>query len=280
MNKVKITILGSGTCVPSLKRSSPSVLVRLENATILLDMGAGTIRRLLEAGVSISDVSHVLLSHLHPDHTGEFVSFLFATKYPEAYRRRKPFIVAGCRGLKDFYHRLTAIYGEWIQLDRDLLNLIEVDHMNGDLLQFDTFDVQTLPLDHIETSVGFRIVTSGGSSVVYTGDTDFCENAITLADDADILICESAVPDELQVSGHLTPSLAGRIASEAKVKNLILTHFYPECDTVDITAQCRKTYDGPLILARDLMEIEIDGDEVIMKNSGVRSQKTEVRIQE
>jgi ribonuclease BN (tRNA processing enzyme) len=270
MKNVTITILGSGTCVPSLMRSSPSALVTLENATILLDMGAGTIRRLLEAGVSMSAVSHVLLSHLHPDHTGEFVSFLFATKYPEAYRRRKPFIVAGCRGLKDFYQRLTAIYGEWIQFERGLLNLIEVDHMNGDLLHFDTFDIQTLPLDHIETSVGFRIVTSDGTSVVYTGDTDFCENAITLAGDADVLICESAVPDELKVPGHLTPSLAGKIASEAKVKNLVLTHFYPECDTVDITAQCRKTYDGPLILARDLMEIEIEGGEVIVKNPGVR----------
>jgi len=272
MESVKITILGSGTCVPSLERSSPSVLVRLENATILLDLGAGTIRRLLETGVSISDVSHVLLSHLHPDHTGELVSFLFATKYPEIYRRRNPFILGGCRGLKDFYYRLAAIYGEWIQLDRDLLNLIEVDRTNGDLLHFETFDIHTLPLDHIETSVGFRIVTSDGSSVVYTGDTDFCENAITLANDADIFICESAVPDELKVPGHLTPSLAGRIASEAKVKYLILTHFYPECDTVDIAAQCRKTYDGPLILARDLMEIEIEGEEVIVKNPGTRSQ--------
>jgi ribonuclease BN (tRNA processing enzyme) len=273
MKNVKITILGSGTCVPSLTRSSPSVLVRLGNATILLDMGAGTIRRLLEADVSISDVSHVLLSHLHPDHTGEFVSFLFATKYPEAYRRRKPFIVAGCRGLKDFYHGLAAIYGEWIQLDRGLLNLIEVDHAQEDHIHFDTFDIQTLPLDHIETSVGFRIVTSDRLSVVYTGDTDFCENVITLANDADILICESAVPDELKVPGHLTPSLAGRIASEAKVKHLVLTHFYPECDTVDITAQCRNTYDGPLILARDLMEIEIDGAEVRVKKGGIRSKK-------
>jgi ribonuclease BN (tRNA processing enzyme) len=272
MKNMKITILGSGTCVPSLKRSSPSVLVRLENATILFDMGAGTIRRLLEAGASISDVTHVLFSHLHPDHTGEFVSFLFATKYPQTYRRRNPFIVAGCRGLKNFYDRLTLVYGQWIQLDRGLLNLIEVDDTRKDYVHFETFDIQTLPLDHIETSVGFRIITSAGKSFVYTGDTDFCENAIRLADSADILICESAMPDDLKVTGHLTPSLAGKIASEAKVKHLVLTHFYPECDVVDISAQCRKTYDGPLILARDLMEIEIEGNEVKVKKSGVSGQ--------
>jgi len=248
------------------------VLVRLKNATLLLDLGAGTIRRLLEAGVSISDISHILLSHLHPDHTGELVSFIFATKYPETYRRRNSFTIAGCRGLNDFYNRLTMVYGKWIQLDRGLLNLVEVDHAQEDHVHFDTFDIQTLPLDHIETSVGFRIVTSDGLSVVYTGDTDFCENAITLANDADLLICESAVPDELKVSGHLTPSLAGRIASEAKVKHLVLTHFYPECDTVDIKAQCRKTYDGPLILARDLMEIEVDEAGARVKKTGVGGQ--------
>ncbi|MBN2516135.1 MAG: MBL fold metallo-hydrolase [Deltaproteobacteria bacterium] len=274
MKNVKITILGSGTCVPSLKRSSPSVLVRLGNDTILLDVGAGTIRRLLEAGGSIYDVSHVLFSHLHPDHTGEFVPFLFATKYPETYRRRNPFIVAGCRGLSDFYDRLTVVYGQWIQLDRGLLNLVEVDNAKEDHVHFDSFDIKTLPLDHIETSIGFRIIMADGTSIVYTGDTDFCGNAITLADDADILICESAMPDALKVPGHLTPSLAGKIASEAKVKHLVLTHFYPECDTVDVTAQCRKTYDGPLILAQDLMEIEIEGAEVRVKKTGARSQES------
>jgi ribonuclease BN (tRNA processing enzyme) len=56
----------------------------------------------------------------------------------------------------------------------------------------------------------------------------------------------------------MTPSLAGEIASRAKVGQLVLTHFYPKCDHTDIKKQCRKTYDGPLILAEDLMRIKID----------------------
>ena len=36
-----------------------------------------------------------------------------------------------------------------------------------------------------------------------------------------------------------------------------MTHFYPECDSADIEAECRKTYDGPLVLARDLMVVDV-----------------------
>jgi ribonuclease BN (tRNA processing enzyme) len=93
--------------------------------------------------------------------------------------------------------------------------------------------------------------------VAYSGDTDFCENAVGLARDADLLICEAAFPDAMKVKGHLTPSLAGRIAMEAGVKRLLLTHFYPECESIDVEAQCRRTYDGPLILASDLMVVDV-----------------------
>ena len=272
MGKVKITILGSGTCVPSLKRSSPSVFMETGGENILLDLGAGTMRRLLEAGATISGITHLFFTHLHPDHTGEFVSFLFATKYPETYRRRTPFFVAGGMGMKDFYLRLRGVYGQWIELEPGMMNLMEVDQKRPDLLHFDSFDLYTLPMEHIESSVGFRIVTSDGISIAYTGDTDFCENAVTIARDADIFICESALPDELKVPGHLTPSLAGEIAKRARVKQLVLTHFYPECDSVDIEAQCRRTYGGPLILARDLMQMEVSRSGIRVIKSGVKSQ--------
>lgn len=257
MGKVKITILGSGTCVPSLKRGSPSILIQTGDNNILLDLGAGTIRRLLETGITITEVTHLFFTHFHPDHTGEFVSFLFATKYPETYGRKIPFIVAGGRGMKDFFHGLREVYGHWIELEPGIMELMEFGHDRSGHFDFGSFDVQALPMKHIESSIGFRIMFPDGISVVYTGDTDFCENAITIAGGADILICESALPDELKIPGHLTPSLAGKIATQADVKQLVLTHFYPECDSADIEAQCRKTYDGPLILAQDLMEIKV-----------------------
>ena len=254
---IKVTILGSGTCVPSLKRSSCSFILQTCDRSLLFDLGVGTIRRLLEAGVTISQVTHLFFSHFHPDHTGEFVSFLFATKYPQTYRRRSSFSVIGAKGLQGFYNGLRKVYGNWIELEPGLMNLIELNNCEQDQFVDEIFSVDTLPMVHIESSIGYRVKTTDGTSVVYTGDTDFCENVITLARDADLLICEAALPDAMRVEGHLTPSLAGRIATEAKVKKLVLTHFYPECDTVDVETECRKTYDGPLLLARDLMIVDV-----------------------
>jgi len=257
MDPVKITILGSGTCVPSLRRSSCSILMDTNDTKLLFDLGAGTMRRLLEAGTMISEISYLFFSHLHPDHTGEFVPFLFATKYPETYSRRTSFTVAGAVGLKSFYDGLKKVYGYWIELEGNLLNLIEFDNSAPDGLSLKAFDVETMPMEHIESSIGFRITTPEGTSVVYTGDTDLCDNAVTLARNADILICEASLPEGMKVSGHLTPSLAGEIAAQANAKRLVLTHFYPECDMVDIEAECRKTYQGHLTLAEDLLQIEV-----------------------
>jgi ribonuclease BN (tRNA processing enzyme) len=137
------------------------------------------------------------------------------------------------------------------------MNVLDLNNCEQDQFVDDIFSVDTLPMAHIESSIGYRVTATDGTSVAYTGDTDFWENAIALARDADLFICESALPDAMRVEGHLTPSLAGRIATEAKVKKLMLTHFYPECDTVDVEAECRKTYDGPLLLASDLMVVNV-----------------------
>jgi ribonuclease BN (tRNA processing enzyme) len=254
---IRVIILGSGTCVPSVKRSSSSFLLQIRDNLLLFDLGAGTMRRLLEAGFTISQVSHIFFSHLHPDHTGEFVSFLFATKYPQTYRRRPPFQIIGSRGFHNFYDGLRTVYKEWIALEPGFMNLVEMDNDGRDQLATDYFSVDTLPMSHIESSIGYRITGADGTIVAYSGDTDYCKNTVALARDANLFICEAALPDAMKVEGHLTPSLAGRIATEAGVKKLLLTHFYPECESVDIEVQCRKDYKGPLIVARDLMVVDV-----------------------
>jgi ribonuclease BN (tRNA processing enzyme) len=93
--------------------------------------------------------------------------------------------------------------------------------------------------------------------VVYSGDTGFCDAVVELAQGADLLILESSFPDGEACDGHLTPSLAGRMATLAGVERLVLIHFYPECLRTDITAQCRRTYGGELILGEDLLLLRV-----------------------
>lgn len=252
-----VTILGSGTCVPSLKRSSCSILFETGGEKLLFDAGAGTMRRLLEAGIHIFDLSYIFLSHFHPDHTAEIVPLLFATKYPDASARKKPLKLAGGRGLIYFFNGLKKAHGHWIDLPANLFGMFEFDNTASDRHDFGRFYVETTPMKHNPESVAYRIRTSEGKTLVYSGDTDYCENLVDLAKNADLFICEASFPDALKRKGHLTPSLAGDLAAKAGVSKLVLIHFYPECDTADLRRECRRTFDGPLVLATDLQRLEL-----------------------
>jgi ribonuclease BN (tRNA processing enzyme) len=256
-NSMSVTILGSGTCVPSLRRSSCSVLLEIDSTKLLFDSGPGTMRRLLESGSTIFDITSIFYSHFHPDHTGELVPFLFATRYPDVSQRKSPLTIVAGKGFAELYRGLKKIYGSWIELAPELFRIIELNCKASDIQIFNNFTVQSMPVEHNPESIAYKITGAGGQSVVYSGDTDFSENLVTLAKDVDLLICESALPDNLRTKGHLTPSIAGKIATLANVRKLVLTHFYPECDQVDIEKECRQTYDGPLVLAEDLMRIEL-----------------------
>lgn len=255
-NNFSVTILGSGTCVPTLDRSACAVLMRVGDNHLVFDAGPGTMRRLLEAGVFVFEVSHLFFSHFHPDHTGELVPFLFANKYPENHRKQN-LVLCGGPDFKHFYLQLKSVYHEWIDVS-GRLDLVEFGTTPNGAHLFDGFTLSTTPVAHSPESIAYKVTTPEGASVVYSGDTDESENLVALSQNADLLICESALPDSMKVPGHLTPSYAGRIAARANVKKLVLTHFYPECETVDIVQQCRKTYSGPLILAKDLLTIELD----------------------
>lgn len=256
---INVTILGSGTCVPLLQRSSCSVLMQTGGSRLLFDSGPGTMRRLLEADTTIFDLDYIFYSHFHPDHSAELIPLLFATKYPDGNRRQSPLTIIAGRGLTDFFAGLKAVYGKWIEFPPGLLQFLELDNTSRDSRNFNNFRVDSTPVEHNPESIAYRITSTDGSSVVYSGDTDYSENLIELAKKADLLICESAMPDRLQVKGHLTPSIAGEIASRAAVQQLVLTHFYPDCEDVDVRQECRKTYRGPLLMAEDLMQIEVIG---------------------
>jgi len=254
---IHITILGSGTCVPSLTRSSCALLAEIGDKKLLFDCGPGTMHRLLEAGTTIFDISFIFLSHFHPDHSGELVPFLFSNKYIGVNLRKHPLTIVAGKGFSDFYNRLKNVYGHWIELEPDFFKIIELDNQSPDSHDFEDFTVTSVPMEHNQESIAYRIALPDGISFVYSGDTDFNTRLADLAKDTDLLICESALPDALKVKGHLTPSLAGEIAARANVRKLMLIHFYPQCDQTDIEKECRKTYNGQLILAEDLMKTEI-----------------------
>lgn len=253
MENTYITVLGSGTCVPSTRRSSPALLVSCNDMHLLLDLGSGTMRRLAEIGLSIHDIDLIFLSHFHPDHCADLVPFLFATKYAFSQPRTKGLHLVGGPGLHTFFNGLQGVFGQWIIPKGYEFHL----HEAKGCLSLGNITLKTLPLNHIENSTGLRIEIFQKKSVVYSGDTDFCENIINLANHCDLLILECALPDSLKVTGHLSPSLAAKIAQESGCKRLLLTHFYPPCDETNIFQVVKRGFAGEIIIAEDLMKIEV-----------------------
>ena len=256
-NIMKLVILGSGTSVPNPQRASPSIALFIDDQFLLMDIGPGTLRQLAIAGLSFEDIDYVCISHFHPDHTADLIHFFFATRYPPILSTRKPFTIIAPKGFNQFVALLKRPYGKWLDLPDGLMRIEELHTGREDKKEFNDFTVASVPVNHTPHSLGFRIEDSSGKVIVYSGDTGYCEEMVDLARDADLLILESSFPDEKEIKGHLTPSRAGDIATRSGAKKLLLTHFYPECLKVDIEAQCRKTYQGELILATDLMSLSV-----------------------
>jgi ribonuclease BN (tRNA processing enzyme) len=254
---MEIIILGSGTTVPLAERASPSIALFIGKVFILLDIGPGTVRQLTIAGLTHEDIDYVAVSHLHPDHTADLIHLIFATRHPPVLKKRKPFTIIGPKGFSGFLELLKRPYGTWLDLPAGLMEIEELHTDTGDRREFKGFTLHSTPLRHTAQSIGFRIEDSSGNSLVYSGDTGYCEEMVDLAKGADLLILESSFPDGHGVEGHLTPSQAGEIAARSGAKRLVLTHFYPECLGSDIEGQCRKTYQGELILAADFIHISV-----------------------
>ncbi|MEN8211918.1 MAG: MBL fold metallo-hydrolase, partial [Thermodesulfobacteriota bacterium] len=252
--RIKITILGSGTCVPSMKRHSCAALIRGESMHILLDAGPGTMEQLLKLNVHINDIDMILLSHFHLDHCAELAPFLFATKYP-GFKRKKKLTLVGGTGIKTLFENLNKTYDNALNLPEGYFKINELNEKGSLNLNLEGLQLDYTSVNHKPESRAYRLTDATGFSIVYSGDTDYSKQLIDLSESSDILICESAFPDGAKIPGHLTPSLAGEIAAKANVKKLVLTHFYPECDSVDIKAQCQKSFKGHIILAEDLLDL-------------------------
>jgi ribonuclease BN (tRNA processing enzyme) len=250
---MQITVLGSGTAIPDKERGSPGMAFRSADTLLFLDLGAGSLYRAARFGIEVSRVDGVLLSHLHPDHTGDLVPLLFAFRNPE-WPRREPLHVFGPTGLPEFLKNLDATYGSWIEAEGYSR---EVRVFQAGTTTLKGLHVSTCPVRHGPAAIAYEIKETSGRRLVYSGDTEYCNELAVFAREADLLILECSFPEGEERPGHLTPSEAGRIAGKARCGRLLLTHFYPACTGQDLLGPCREHYDGPITLAEDGMVIQL-----------------------
>lgn len=252
---MKLTILGSGTCAVTLRRSCSSYYLNADGTHILLDMGFGALRRLAEAGIDYRDIDVVIASHFHLDHISDLPPLLMALRFTPGYKRQKPLTLIGPKNLKRFLFDCRDLFGDWLlPTDEYELNIHELE---AEQLLLSNCLITARSTFHTENSNGYRFECNG-RSLMYSGDSGPCDALVELAEDVDLALIECSFPDDEAFEKHLTPMQAAHIAEQAHAKKLLLTHFYPSMDKINIMAACKNFYNGRISIAEDLACYELD----------------------
>jgi len=276
----KVTLLGTGNPRPVLSRFGPSILVEAGKEKLIFDCGRGATQRLYQLNIPFSEVTALLLTHLHSDHTVG-IPDLWLTGW--VMGRTTPLPVWGPEGTKAMMQHLQEAYAFDIHIRRDVdtklpgagAEVIAKDIDQGVVYNSAGIKVTAFLVDHgeIKPAFGYR-VDYGGHSVTLSGDTRPSENLIKFARGTDVLIHEVIDPDGFGgvvsldtseqrkkiIEHHTTPEQAGTVFTRVKPKLAVYSHIVPP-DVPDVIPHTRKTYAGPLEVGEDLMSIEI-GDKV------------------
>ena len=246
---MEVTVVGSGTVVPRLKRRQSCVVVETSWETLAFDLGSGAVRGMLHAGLDPFAVDRVYFTHFHPDHTVDLVPLLFSINYGAEEERTRPLYLAGPEPFRSLWVSLRDAWGEFMVGDYPT-HISELPQECPSPLDLPGCRLSWAPAQHRPESIAYRLETES-RAFVYTGDTEYSESVVELARGANTLLIECSFPDDNPAPGHLTPSSAARIASEAGVERVVLTHIYPAADALDLPTEIGRGYGGEVVVAQD-----------------------------
>ena len=294
MSARELIALGTASQVPTRHRNHNGYLLRWDNEGFLFDPGEGTQRQMIYAGVTTAAITRICITHFHGDHclglagisqriSLDRVPHVVHIYYPGSgqkfYERLRH---------ASIFHDVARIEAHPIfqpgEISRDSrlsLSTLELDHgVEAWGYRLQEHDSRTMLPERLaaagvrgpqisqliqdgEITIDGRTVTleevsvfRRGQSVAFVMDTRVCDNAVALARDVDLLICESTYlscdADRARDNGHLTAAEAARIAATAGARKLVLTHFSQRYRSVEpFLAEARACFDGELVAAHD-----------------------------
>lgn len=292
--QLTVTLLGTGSPVPSPVRFSQSTLVEAGNEKLVFDFGRGNTIRLHQLGIPLRDVTAHFLSHMHSDHLVGLPDLWLTGWLPPSFGSRKsPMVIYGPKGTVAMTEHLTKAFAEDIRIRKvdELLPEEGIAFMAHDIEAGTVYEkngvrVTAFSVNHgefIEPAFGY-VVEFDGKKVVISGDTKYDERVAAASKDADLLIHEVAAFDPEMVKGnaklqrvqdhHTSPEEAGRIFSQAKPRLAAYTHIITlaangfDVPPDEIINRTRKTYSGPLIVGEDLMKFSVGETTKVFRANG------------
>jgi ribonuclease Z len=292
-----LVVLGTASQVPTRHRNHNGYLLRWDGEGLLFDPGEGTQRQMLRAGVAAHDLHRICVTHFHGDHSLGLAGviqrinldrvphevtahyprsgqrFFDRLRYATAYREtvaltEAPVEVDGVLATTPSYtlearrlsHPVESFGYRLVEPDgrRILPERLAERGIRGP-------DVGRLQREGSLHGVSLDDVSEvrRGQRFAFVMDTRLCEGVDALAEGCDLLVIESTFLDEDEQlasdHGHLTAGQAGRVARDAGVRHLVLTHFsqrYSEPD--EFARQARAVgFEGELTVAHDLLRVPV-----------------------
>ena len=275
-----VVFLGTGGSVPTARRSTACVLLRVGGERLLFDCGEGS-QRQMQRSTGLVQVDEIYVTHLHADH---YLGIPGLLKTYDLNGRERPLRVIGPRGLLELFKALRRIFGR-LSYEVELVEL-GVD----EAVRHDDFEVRPFAVEHRMTAYGYALVeadrpgrfdpeeakrlgvspgpdfkrlqggetvngvdpaqvmgeTRSGRKVVISGDTAPCEMTRVAAHQAQLLIHDSSFADDeterAGETGHSTGRQAAELAAEAGVDMLALVHISSRYDVRAVLAEAHEVY--------------------------------------
>ena len=229
-------LLGTGAAFSDAHRTTTMLAFADTDSTLVVDCGGDVVQRMLAAGIDLTTVSALLLTHEHIDHVGGFPLFMERIWLGG---RRDPILVYGIEPALDQARRCFETFDtsrweglpdvHWFRFPEDEGALVLIDAL---------WEVTASPGIHSVPVVGLRVVSKRtGGIAAYSCDTEPAPAIACLAHKADLLVHEATG----DFPGHSTAAQAAEVAAQAEAGRLLLTHLPPGLSDDDLT-EARQTF--------------------------------------
>lgn len=236
----KLIVLGSCGAFPEPGRACSGYAVEWDGRRIVLDLGYGTLPRLLALWPD-GRPDAVIITHEHPDHCVDLHGLFRLRRYGTPGPRIPLYCPPGV---------LDRLAG--LEPDVDMTEVFPPHPLPGKH-RLGPCELTGVPLPHFVPNAGVRL-QAGNTALAFTGDTGPDAALAELGRDADLFLVEATDrPGELG-SGErnlMTPAEAGRWARHAGARKLVLTHFWPGNDRADAVRAARGTFGGDVVAAEE-----------------------------
>ncbi len=249
----KIVFLGTANAIPDENQENTHLYIQAGERVILVDCASNPVVHLRRAKIDFQLISDIILTHFHPDHVSG-VPLLLMDLW--LMGRKTPMRIFGLQHTVSRMRAMMDLYDWHTWPDFYPVEFISQPEVELSLLLAEPdIRIYSSPVDHVTPAMGIRVeYPHSGKKAAYSSDTRPSQSVVRLASGVDFLIHEATGDSH----GHSSAEQAGEIAAQARAGSLYLIHYPTSADRAGLIEQARRRFSGPVHLAKDFMQIDLD----------------------